>query len=373
MPALGIICQCNSLIRPSFVQGIIYQQPLLNEDLGGPSKNTASASVGVPLLTLSKFSTCAQDIANLSNLHTNVIRSYAIDPAEEYSECMASLASASIFVLIDLTAPGYIIDGSNPQWTEGLYNRYTAVIDAMQVFNNTFRFLVGDDIAGPPNKISPFIRAAVRDMKNYMASKGYRNIPVGYAASDNGSTHGIAQYLACGDPSTAVGFLGINNRGWCEPDNYDTSGYRAMTSAYSLYPVPTFLAAYGCLSSDPGATEDFSEIAYIYCDMLPVMSGGFFYDFFSVNESSQYEKEEGAHMQSPGAKASFQRTTVVDKARALGPHMVDSTAVAELEDAPRMPEVEGRSTARELEGGSTEIFEAPADLSALPELLGTEH
>ena len=474
----------------------------MNEDLGSPSKNTASASVGDPLLTLSKFSTCEQDVSDLSFLNTNVIRSYAIDPAEPHSDCMASLASASIFVLIDLTAPGYIIDGSNPQWTEELYNRYTAVIDAMHVFNNTFGFLVGDDIAGPPNKISPFIRAAVRDMKNYMASKGYRNIPVGYAASDNGSTHGIAQYLACGDPSKAVDFLGINNRGWCEPDNYDTSGYRAMTSAYSLYPVPTFLAAYGCLSSDPGATEDFSEIAYIYCSMLPVISGGFFYDFFSVNESSQYGKpplrrvwkrgingDSGlvttdghenlkadnsswfhlynilmgslqwpyscissayvppnpfptscpadavaslppvpvltasnvtsprnpnsppspshlSHAVTAGiavgcvlatsflvtsscivihrkrrrsahaelwSKGELPADDVADKTRALGPHMVDSTAIAELEDAQRMPEVEGRSTARELEGGSTEIFEAAADLSALPELLATEH
>ncbi len=130
----------------------------------------------------------------------------------------------------------------------------------------------------------------MRDMKHYIASKGYRSIPVGYAASDNGSTHGIAQYLACGDPSTAVDFLGINNRAWCESDDYDTSGYNAMKSAYSLYPVPTFLAAYGCLSSDSGATEGFSEIAYIYCHMLPVLSGGFFYEYFSVNDSAPYGK-----------------------------------------------------------------------------------
>lgn len=290
IPAFGIGCQRDSLITPSFIRGIIYQQPLLNEDLGSPSRNTASASVSDPLLTLSDLSPCVHDVANLSTLNTNVIRSYAIDPAEDHSVCMASLASASIYVLIDLTAPGYTIDGDNPQWTEGLYNRYTAVIDVMQEFNNTFGFLVGDDIAGSPNEISAFIRAAVRDMKHYIASKGYRSIPVGYAASDNGSTHGIAQYLACGDPSTAVDFLGINNRGWCGSDNYNTSGYRAMTSAYSLYPVPTFLAAYGCLSSDSGATEDFSEIAYIYCNMLPVLSGGFFYEYFSVNESAQYGK-----------------------------------------------------------------------------------
>ncbi|CAF9934585.1 MAG: 1,3-beta-glucanosyltransferase gas1 [Alectoria fallacina] len=272
----------------SFIQGIIYQQPLINEDLGSPSENTASAPAGDPLPTLSESSTCAQDVANLSDLNTNLIRSYAIDPAQDHSECMASLAEADIYVLIDLTAPGYTIDGRNPQWTERLYNRYTAVIDAMQQFNNTFGFLVGDDIGDSPTEISAFIRAAVRDMKNYIIYKGYRNIPIGYAASDNGSTDGIAQYLACGDQHTAVDFLGINNRGWCESDNYDTSGYRAMTSAYFNYPVPTFLAEYGCLSFGSGATEDFDEIAYIYGNMTTAMSGGLFYGFFSVNTSARY-------------------------------------------------------------------------------------
>lgn len=49
---------------------------------------------------------------------------------------------------------GYTMFGDNPQCTERLHNRYTAVIDAMQGFNNTFGFLVGDDIAGSPSTIS---------------------------------------------------------------------------------------------------------------------------------------------------------------------------------------------------------------------------
>ena len=38
-----------------------------------------------------------------------------------------------------------------------------------------------------------------------------------------------------------------------------------------------------------------------------------------------------------------------------------------------MPEVEGRSTALEIEGENTEILEAPADLSTLPELMAAKH
>ena len=66
MLALGIVRQRCSLITPSIVNGIIYQQPLLNEDLGSSSANTASASAGDSLLTLSKFSTSVQDIAGLA-------------------------------------------------------------------------------------------------------------------------------------------------------------------------------------------------------------------------------------------------------------------------------------------------------------------
>ena len=142
----------------------------------------------------------------------------------------------------------------------------------MHGFNNTLEFLVGDDVPGSPNKTSAFIRAAVRDMKSYIASKICKSISVGYATSDNGWTNGIAKYLACVNPNTAIDFLNINNREWCESNNYDTSRYKAMASAYSLYPVPTFLAAYGCLSSGSGAIDRSPEIAYDCCNSLVASS-----------------------------------------------------------------------------------------------------
>lgn len=60
MPALGIICQYCSLISPSFIHGIIYQQPLMNQDIGSPSKNTASAPVVDPPLTFQSLDVCAR-------------------------------------------------------------------------------------------------------------------------------------------------------------------------------------------------------------------------------------------------------------------------------------------------------------------------
>lgn len=52
----------------SFIQGIIYQQPLLNEDLGSASDNTTTAFVGDFLSTPSDSSTYVQNVANLSTV-----------------------------------------------------------------------------------------------------------------------------------------------------------------------------------------------------------------------------------------------------------------------------------------------------------------
>ena len=75
----------------------------------------------------------------------------------------------------------------------------------------------------------------------------------------------------------------------------------------------------------------------------------------------------------PWSKGELPADDVDYAARDLGPEVADSTAIAEVEDARPMLELEGRSAALDFEGGSTEIFEAPADLSALPELMATEH
>lgn len=83
-------------------------------------------------------------------------------------------------------------------------------------------------------------------------------------------------------------------------------------------------------------------------------------------------KGRGSAHAEPWSKGELPADDVDNEARGLGPHMADSTPIAEVEGARRLPEVEGRSTALEIGGESTEIFEAPADLSALPELVATE-
>lgn len=79
-----------------------------------------------------------------------------------------------------------------------------------------------------------------------------------------------------------------------------------------------------------------------------------------------YKRRRGVEHAEPWSKGELPENDVDYAARGLGPKVADSTAIAEVEDARPMLELEGRSAA-------LEIFEAPADLSALPELMPTEH
>ena len=209
---------------------------------------------------------------------------------------MATFAGAGIQVLVDLSTPGYTLNHS--QWDKAIYDHYTSIIDTMQGYKNTLGFLIGDDIDGPANETSAYIRAAVRDMKAYMVQKAYRMIPVGYAAtyirgySSSGSPF-PPLYLDCGDQAhsegSAIDFLGINDHDWCKGDYLETSYYIDLISQFTNYadiyhyPVPAFFTEYGC--SNP-ANEDFSEISSIYGpNMRSVFSGGLFYTYFGVQNS----------------------------------------------------------------------------------------
>ncbi|MCJ1430073.1 1,3-beta-glucanosyltransferase gas1, partial [Sticta canariensis] len=238
---------------------------------------------------------CSQPVLYLKNLHTNVIRTYYIDTSRDHSNCMALFAQAGIYVMVDLMTPGYVIDLLNPIWNDVLYNQYTSVIDTMHNYTNLPGFTLGDDvISGISQKHSgPYLKAAVRDMKAYIRQKSYRPIPVGSVNSVNGQDNNFtfSDYLNCGDKSEDnIDFWGANIRDWCESSyngrtsNYTYSSYAIATSALSAYPLPAFLAAYGC--ADPSYL-DFSDIDVIYGQLMsPVWSGGFFHQYFSRPDTS---------------------------------------------------------------------------------------
>ena len=218
---------------------------------------------------------------------------------------MALFAQAGIYVMVDLMAPEDLSNASKPMWDIPLYDRFISVIDTMHNYTNLLGFILGDDVISgiTLRETGPYLKAAVRDMKAYIRQKSYRPIPVGFVNSEYNSAKFSFQYpylnpldgqnfvysnfvysdyLLCGDKSDEhIDFWGANIRDWCLSDNnnYTHSSYANATSALSAYPVPGFVAAYGC--EDP-TDLDISEIDIIYGPLMsPVWSGAIYYEYFS--------------------------------------------------------------------------------------------
>lgn len=200
---------------------------------------------------------------------------------------MDLLQNAGIYVISDLSAPGASIDRNAPAWDVSLYERYTSVIDALQPYSNVIGFFAGNEVSNELNNTdaSAFVKAAVRDLKAYIKTKGYRAMGVGYAADVNFEVvSNVADYLNCGPAAVSIDFWGYNVYSWCGNSSYTDSGYQQLTADFTNYSVPAFFAQYGCNIPSP---RMFTEVQALYGDqMTPVWSGGIVYEYF--NEANDY-------------------------------------------------------------------------------------
>jgi 1,3-beta-glucanosyltransferase GAS1 len=65
---------------------------------------------------------------------------------------------------------------------------------------------------------APYVKAAVRDTKAYMKSKGGRYVPLGYSAADIASIRPMFQnYLVCGPLNETIDFFAVNIYEWVVP------------------------------------------------------------------------------------------------------------------------------------------------------------
>jgi len=132
---------------------------------------------------------------------------------------------------------------------------------------------------------APFVKAATRDMKSYMRSKGGRYIPMGYSAADISSIRPMFQnYLVCGPEEDTIDFFAVNIYEWCGASSYETSGYADRIAELQGYPVPVFFSEDGCISVRP---RTFTDMVAIYGpQMTPVLSGTFVYEW--IQEANDY-------------------------------------------------------------------------------------
>ncbi|RMD40166.1 hypothetical protein DV735_g4954, partial [Chaetothyriales sp. CBS 134920] len=253
-----------------FIKGIAYQ---LSED--------------DPLVDTDQ---CQLDANLMKELGANAIRVYHVDSTADHDGCMTAFADAGIYAFIDLdTFSTYIRIGKKISWTEDQFDAYKAVMDTFQKYDNVAGFYVGNEVLNTLNEsaAAPYLLKAAADLKTYRDAQGYRNIPIGYSATDTTVLRPMLQdYVVCRPNTTErLDFYSLNSYEWCgSTPTYESSGYVNLQAAAEGYPVPIFFSEDGCNTVPP---RTFSDQAAIFgSKMVDTWSGVIIYEW--IQEENNY-------------------------------------------------------------------------------------
>ncbi|KAB8290250.1 hypothetical protein EYC80_011116 [Monilinia laxa] len=232
--------------------------------------------------------TCERDIAKFKDLGINTVRVYSVDNSANHDDCMTALAAAGIYLVLDVNTPLYSLNRATPaiSYNSVYLQNIFATIDAFANYTNVLAFFSGNEVINDDSTTSaaPYVKAVTRDMRQYIGSRGYRSIPVGYSAADVDSNRlEMAQYMNCGTDDERSDFFAFNDYSWCDPSSFTTSGWDQKVKNFTDYGIPIFLSEYGCNTN----TRKFEEVTSLYStDMTGVYSGGLVYEY--SEEGSKY-------------------------------------------------------------------------------------
>ncbi|QQK47301.1 Glycoside hydrolase, superfamily [Penicillium digitatum] len=231
---------------------------------------------------------CKRDIARMSELGTNAIRVYHVDPHADHKGCMSALADAGIHLFVDLDTFNTQIEQTEPHWNQTQFDHFKEVLDEFQKFDNTAGVLVGNEVltTADGSAAAPYVLAAARDIKAYRDKKGYREIPVGYSAADIADLRPMLQnYMACAqNASERLDFYSLNAYEWCGASSYEQSGYNMLQKNATDYPIPIFFSETGCNTPSPRTFED--QAAIFGDQMSDTWSGSIIYEW--IEETNDY-------------------------------------------------------------------------------------
>lgn len=275
----------NRFIRPALdasSDGEVFQVLGVDYQPNGASGYDGSANSDV----LTHADTCLRDAFVLQQLGINTIRIYTVNPWLNHDECMSIFNAAGIYVVLDVNSPlgGESIarNDPGPSYNAGYLNRVFGIIDAFQGYPNLLGFFAGNEVvndAASAQVAPPYVRAVIRDIKDYIALHSNRTIPVGYSAADDiALRQAMWAYLECGDDSSRADFYGLNSYQWCSGrDNFQTSGYQTLLNTFQNTAIPIFLSEFGCNAVSP---RTFDEIPLgVYGPLASAFSGGLVYEY----------------------------------------------------------------------------------------------
>ncbi|KAI1762375.1 glycoside hydrolase family 72 protein [Hypoxylon sp. FL1150] len=249
-----------------YVRGIDYQP-------GGSSSNSDP---------LADTTVCKRDIAKFKELGVNSIRVYSVDNSADHTECMQELSDAGIYLVLDVNNPSYSInrDDPAPSYNDVYLQSVFATIDEFVKYDNTLAFFSGNEVINDQSssvKAAPYVKATTRDMRQYIGSRGYRKVPVGYSAADvSQNRQQTADYFNCGTEDERSDFFAFNDYSWCAPSSFEISGWDQKVKNFTGYGIPIFLSEWGCIEN----TRDFEELSALMSDeMSSVYSGGLMYEY----------------------------------------------------------------------------------------------
>lgn len=229
----------------------------------------------------------------MQQLGVNAIRVYNVDANLNHDQCASIFNAAGIYMILDVNSGlyGEYIDRADPSSTydtEYLTHVFQ-VIEAFAEYPNLLGFWAANEIINQNSTSSApaYIRAVVRDMKDYIANNINRAIGVGYSAADVSSLlDDTWNYLACEDssaPSSKIDFFGLNDYEWCGDSSYTASGYNQLVAMFSDASIPVFFSEYGCNAVQP---RTFTEVGALYGPNMTSFSGGFVYEW--TQEANNY-------------------------------------------------------------------------------------
>lgn len=194
-------------------------------------------------------------------------------------------------MILDVNSPldGDSINRDDPSSSYNLnyLERIFSVVEAFKDYPNTAAFLslneVINDVSTGSNN-PPYIRAVIRDLKQYIRAHSSRSIPVGYAAADvRPVLRDTWEYLQCdnsandGNDDSRTDFFGLNSYSWCGTDaTFESSTFADLVTLFSNSTVPVFFTEYGCNDPYP---RPFDEVTTVHGPKMTVMSGGLVYQW----------------------------------------------------------------------------------------------